>query len=171
MILKLVIPLLATIVIELGVLLFLRERRRRVLWGSVGLNILTNVPLNLYAVYVGAGLTMAGVGEMFVMLVEALGYWWLMRTVFSATPSVSCSENGSCWCFCYRCRLVWNDCHSESSGSGASTAICSFDTGCVNSTCRDISEMLPSGLLRGAPYFRSPLIGQPIAANWQRIWW
>ena len=73
MILKLVIPLLATIVIELGVLLFLRERRRRVLWGSVGLNILTNVPLNLYAVYVGTGLTMAGVGEMLVMLVEALG--------------------------------------------------------------------------------------------------
>ena len=154
MILRLVIPLLATIVIELGVLLFLRERRRRVLWGSVGLNILTNVPLNLYAVYVGAGLTMAGVGEMLVML-----------------ASVSCSENGSCWCFCYRCRLVWNDCHSESSGSGASTAICCFDTGCVNSTCLDISEMLPSGLLRGAPYFKSPLIGQPIAANWQRIWW
>ena len=60
MILRLVIPLLATIVIELGVLLFLRERRRRVLWGSVGL-------------------TMAGVGEMLVMLVEALGYWWLIR--------------------------------------------------------------------------------------------
>ena len=39
MILKLVIPLLATIVIELGVLLFLRERRRRVLWGSVGFTV------------------------------------------------------------------------------------------------------------------------------------
>ena len=84
MILRLVIPLLATIVIELGVLLFLRERRRRVLWGSAGLNILTNVPLNLYAVYVGAGLAMAGVGEMLVMLVEALGYWWLMRDLHRA---------------------------------------------------------------------------------------
>ena len=84
MILKLVIPLLATIVIELGVLLFLRERRRRVLWGSVGLNILTNVPLNLYAVYIGMGLTMVGVGEMLVILVEALGYWWLMRDLHRA---------------------------------------------------------------------------------------
>ena len=84
MILRLVIPLLATIVIELGVLLFLRERRRRVLWGSVELNILTNVPLNLYAVYVGAGLTMVGVGEMLVILVEALGYWWLIRDLHRA---------------------------------------------------------------------------------------
>ena len=32
-----------------------------------------------------------------------------------------------------------------------------------------MQQMLPSGLLRGEPYFRSPLIGQPILANWQRI--
>ena len=32
------------------------------------------------------------------------------------------------------------------------------------------NEMLPSGLLRGAPYFKSPLIGHPIFANWHLIW-
>lgn len=41
----------------------------------------------------------------------------------------------------------------------------SFDTGCTNSIRLDISEMLPSGLLRGAPYFKSPLIGHPMAAS------
>ena len=44
-------PLVATIVIELLVLRFLGESQRRVLWASVGMNILTNVPLNLAALY------------------------------------------------------------------------------------------------------------------------
>ena len=56
-------------------------------------------------------------------------------------------------------------CHSGSSGRGASTVIRSFETGWMKSTRRDISEMLPSGFERGAPYFRSPLMGQPIAAS------
>ena len=29
-------------------------------------------------------------------------------------------------------------------------------------------EMPPSGLERGAPYLRSPLMGQPMCASWQR---
>ena len=48
----LLVPLVATIVIEWGVLLLLGERRRRVLLASVAINVLTNVPLNLFALCV-----------------------------------------------------------------------------------------------------------------------
>ena len=64
-----------------------------------------------------------------------------------------------------------NACQRLSSGRGASTQMVSFETGWTNEIFRESSEMLPSGLLRLAPYFKSPLMGQPIAANWQRIWW
>ncbi len=79
MILRLALPLLATIVIELGVLLFLGERRRKVLWGSVVMNVVTNVPLNLYAVSVSDGWPTVVVGETLVVLVEWLCYWWFIR--------------------------------------------------------------------------------------------
>ena len=42
----LLLALVPTIAIELGVLLFVRERRRKVLLASVVMNILTNIPLN-----------------------------------------------------------------------------------------------------------------------------
>ena len=70
----LLMPLVATIVIELGVLLLLGERRRQVLMGSVAMNVLTNVPLNLFAFYVAAGWNTVIVGEMLVVVVEALCY-------------------------------------------------------------------------------------------------
>ena len=60
-------------------------------------------------------------------------------------------------------------CHKLSLGTGLSTYIFSLDTGCMNSTLRANNDMLPSGLLRRAPYFKSPFIGQPIFANWHRI--
>ena len=63
----------------------------------------------------------------------------------------------------------WKLCHKLPSGTGASTSISCLDTGWTKRTRRACRQMLPSGLLRGAPYFRSPLIGQPILANWQRI--
>jgi hypothetical protein len=72
-------PLVATIVIELGVLLFVGERRRKVLYGSVVMNVLTNVPLNLYAVCVEfQGWSALIAGELLVVLVEALGYRMLL---------------------------------------------------------------------------------------------
>lgn len=70
----LLVPLVATIVIELGVLLFLGERRRRVLIGSVVMNVLTNVPLNLFALYAVAGWNTVIIGEALVVLIEALCY-------------------------------------------------------------------------------------------------
>ena len=71
---RLLWPLVATIVIEWGVLLFLGEQRRRVLYGSVVMNVLTNVPLNLYAVCVSDGWGTLIVGEALVVLTEALCY-------------------------------------------------------------------------------------------------
>lgn len=81
-------PLVATIVIELGVLLFLGERRRWVLMGSVAMNVLTNLPLNLFVVYVADGWNTIIVGEVLVILVEALCYKkllgdWQMAWIYS----------------------------------------------------------------------------------------
>ena len=66
-------------------------------------------------------------------------------------------------------------CHFESYATnypparGPSRLSLCLDTGWTKRTRRACRQMLPSGLLRGEPYFRSPLIGQPILANWQRI--
>ena len=78
MVTRLLVPLVATIVIEWGVLLFLGERRRKVLYGSVVINVLTNVPLNLYAIYMGDVWNTLIVGEILVILTEALCYRWLV---------------------------------------------------------------------------------------------
>lgn len=85
---RLLMPLVATIVIELGVLLFLGERRRWVLMGSVAMNVLTNLPLNLFVVYVADGWNTIIVGEVLVILVEALCYKkllgdWQMAWIYS----------------------------------------------------------------------------------------
>ena len=47
----LLIALVLTILIELGVLLLLGERQKRVLCSSVVVNVLTNVPLNIILYY------------------------------------------------------------------------------------------------------------------------
>ena len=78
MMMRLLGPLVATIVIELGVLLFMGERHRTVLYGSVAMNVLTNVPLNLYAIYMGDVWNTLIVGEILVILTEALCYRWLV---------------------------------------------------------------------------------------------
>lgn len=79
MIMRLLWPLVVTIVIEWCMLLYLGERRRKVLWGSVVVNVLTNVPLNLFAVYVSSGWTTVVIGELLVVLIEALWYAWLVN--------------------------------------------------------------------------------------------
>ena len=78
-VLTLSIALVATILIEYGVLLLLGEQRQRVLLSSVVVNILTNVPLNLYLLFVGNGWTAITVGEVLVVVVEALWYYWFVR--------------------------------------------------------------------------------------------
>ena len=75
------LPLLATIVLELGVLWLLRERRAKVLWASVIINIFTNVTLNLI-LFNGPHPTPALhilVGELTVIVIETLWYFLFVR--------------------------------------------------------------------------------------------
>ena len=73
--------LIPTILIELAVLLLLRERRRRVLVASVIINFLTNVPLNLYVNYISSSLLVIICGEVIVVLIEALWYYLFIRDI------------------------------------------------------------------------------------------
>ena len=96
--------------------------------------------------------------------------FWACRLHF-ASLRVSRCLSARLFMFLVKPSSYPNACQRLSSGRGASTQIVSLDTGWTNEIFRESSEMLPSGLLRLAPYFKSPLMGQPIAANWQRIWW
>ena len=71
--------LLATIVLEWGVLLLMGERRRRVWWAAVVLNVLTNVPLNLFVMAVDGRWPTILLGESLVVLVEWMGYGLVVR--------------------------------------------------------------------------------------------
>ena len=73
--------LIPTILIELAVLLFLRERRARVLAASVVVNILTNVSLNLYINCISNSLLVIICGEVLVVLIEALWYYLFIRNL------------------------------------------------------------------------------------------
>ena len=53
----LLLALVPTILIELGVLQLLREKRKKVLWSSVVINVFTNVPLNLYVMFIDESFT------------------------------------------------------------------------------------------------------------------
>ena len=75
----LILALVPTILIELVVLLLLRERRKRVLVSSVVVNVLTNVPLNLYIYYVSNSISALLLGEVIVVLVEALWYYVFIK--------------------------------------------------------------------------------------------
>ena len=52
---------------------------------------------------------------------------------------------------------------------GAVMVMGRWETGCSKERERAWREMLPSGLERGAPYLRSPLMGHPMCASWHRI--
>ena len=80
----LLLALVPTIMIELVVLLLLRERRRLVLGSSVIINILTNIPLNLYVVYIDSSMLTIVIGELLVVVVEALWYYLFLRVLSRA---------------------------------------------------------------------------------------
>ena len=80
--------LVLTIVIEYGVLRLLGERSRRVLLSSVVVNVLTNVPLNVYLLTVGTGWDSLFLGELLVLAVETLWYCyfvgqWIRALIYS----------------------------------------------------------------------------------------
>lgn len=74
------VPLVGTIVIEMGVLYFLCERRSRVLWASVVVNVLTNLPLNLLIRHGWLGdLPSLLIAEAVIVVVESLWYLCFVR--------------------------------------------------------------------------------------------
>ncbi|MCR4602294.1 MAG: hypothetical protein K5683_02005 [Prevotella sp.] len=75
----LLMTLVPTIIIELIVLWALREKRGEVLWSAVVVNMLTNVPLNLFVTYISDSLLTIVVGELLVLVVEALWYAYFVR--------------------------------------------------------------------------------------------
>lgn len=78
------LALVPTILIELGVLLLLREKRKKVLWSSVIINVFTNVPLNLYVTFVDESFTTILLAELLIILVEAAWYWLFVRRLSQA---------------------------------------------------------------------------------------
>ena len=75
---RLLLTLLPTVVIEYGVLVALGEHRADVRWSSVVVNILTNVPLNIFVTFVSDSLTAIVAGELLVVAVEALWYYYFV---------------------------------------------------------------------------------------------
>ena len=80
----LLLALLPTVLIELGVLLLLREKRKKVLWSSVFINVFTNVPLNLYVTFVDESFTTILLAELLIILIEAAWYWLFVRRLSQA---------------------------------------------------------------------------------------
>ena len=76
----LLLTLVPTIVIELLVLWSLRERRDDVLWSSVVVNLLTNVPLHLFLVFVSSSVPAIVAGEMLVLMIEMLWYRYFVSS-------------------------------------------------------------------------------------------
>ena len=74
------VPLVGTIIIELGVLYLLREHRPRVLWASVVINVLTNLPLNLLVRHGWlSDLPSLLIAEAVIVVVESLWYYCFVR--------------------------------------------------------------------------------------------
>jgi MFS family permease len=74
------VPLVGTIIIELGVLYLLREHRSRVLWASVVVNVLTNLPLNLLVRHGWLGdLPSLLIAEAVIVVIESLWYYCFVR--------------------------------------------------------------------------------------------
>lgn len=80
----LLLALVSTILIELVVLLLLRERRGLVLGSSVVINILTNVPLNLFVIYIDNSVATIVIGELLVMAIEAFWYYLFIHNLARA---------------------------------------------------------------------------------------
>mgnify|MGYP006916107008 CR=1 FL=1 len=80
----LLLALILTILIEIVVLLLLGERSMVVLGSSVVINILTNIPLNIYVIYIDNSVLTVVFGELIVVVVEALCYFLLLRNLSRA---------------------------------------------------------------------------------------
>ena len=84
-IVRIIGALIPTILIEYGVLWMLKERRKKVLLSSIAVNVLTNVPLNLYLNFIDDSFGSILIGEGAVFLIEAVWYWFFTRSLKQAT--------------------------------------------------------------------------------------
>lgn len=84
MVMQLLAALILTILIEYGALWMLLERRKKVLISSIAVNVLTNVPLNLYVMLVNDSMGDILIGEAVVFLVEAVWYCGFTRNLRQA---------------------------------------------------------------------------------------
>ena len=84
LVMQLLVALILTILIEYGVLWMLLERRKKVLLSSIAVNVLTNVPLNLYLHFIDDRNGTILIGEVVVFLVEAVWYWFFTRNLKQA---------------------------------------------------------------------------------------
>lgn len=84
LVMQLLVALILTILIEYGVLWMLLERRKKVLLSSIAVNVLTNVPLNLYLYFIDDRNGTILIGEVVVFLVEAVWYWFFTRNLKQA---------------------------------------------------------------------------------------
>lgn len=80
----LLLALISTILIEFVVLLLLRERRKWVLGSSAVINILTNIPLNLYVIYIDSNVMTIMQGEVLVIAIETLWYFLFIHNLSRA---------------------------------------------------------------------------------------
>ena len=76
-----IFPLVATIIIEFIVLRLLKENNKKVLLSSVIINLLTNLPLNLF---VAKDLFSIGIAEVAIIAIEALWYWIFVKNIKKA---------------------------------------------------------------------------------------
>lgn len=106
-------PLLATIVIELLVLLLLAEHHAEVLWASVAMNVITNPLLNIiilnmtFSSFEAQMFTIVA-GEVVVMAVEALFFYFFIRDkVVSTLLSIACNGCSFMAGLLYELYLLW----------------------------------------------------------------
>ena len=86
------LALLATILIEVAVLVLLGERRQKVVWASVVINIITNVPLNIVLLHVEQTAVAIAIGEAVVVVIELLWYYLFVRNIRQAAVySILCN--------------------------------------------------------------------------------
>ncbi len=92
MVLPYLLALLATILIEVAVLVLLGERRQNVVWASVVINIITNVPLNIVLQHVEQTAVAIAIGEAVVVIIELLWYYLFVRNIRQAAVySILCN--------------------------------------------------------------------------------
>lgn len=84
LVIQILTALIPTILIELGVLWLLLERQKKVLLSSIAVNVLTNVPLNLYVLLEGDSWREILIGEVLVFLFEAAWYGFFIRSLRQA---------------------------------------------------------------------------------------